>query len=96
VNDLELTKSAAQAAGIPMRSGTPGEFNPLHSSHDAFELMVTLGIGVGQVTETMWEATAPHGFAMREPVIDGDFKAAVRRAIVRAAADIHDNNGRAR
>jgi hypothetical protein len=91
MNDLELTMKAARAAGIPMRAGTPGEFNPLHDSHDAFNLMLELRIMVGQVTETMWEATAPRGIAMREAVVDGDFKAAVRRAIVRAAADLHDD-----
>jgi hypothetical protein len=101
-SDRELLEYAAKAAGIEIRNigfvsgphlkGTTRAWNPLTNDGDAFRLSVSLRLPV------VYFCNCPPyepprvvisiGSGVVENVVDGDWQAATRRAIVRAAAEI--------
>jgi hypothetical protein len=95
MNDRELLEMAAKAAGngaewysgigMGLDNGTsvPTFWNPLGSDADAFRLAVKLGL--------LDRATFPPAVAYEAATNGGDWYAATRRAIVRAAAEIGRN-----
>ena len=99
MTDLELLKLAAKAAGYDglgmwdekrgyLWDGEGWSFDPLNDDGDAFRLAVKLGIDIGWFGVNKSEKS---GVAfVHEDVVDlcGDPCAAVRRAIVCAAAEI--------
>jgi hypothetical protein len=109
MTDQELLKHAARVSGAKMTDYSdrtpdhwiiehaPGQWrawNPLNDDGDAFRLMAETKIRWGFVTNNHLEAAAPNQHAAREQVANGDRFAALRRAIVRAAATIDaDNQG---
>jgi hypothetical protein len=95
MTDIELLELAAKAAGLPWDQWVidgNDSWNPLNDSGDAFELAVWLSLHTGR------SATGPMRFAGRNDFEipgcsfyefeNGDSCAALRRAIVRAAAEI--------
>lgn len=98
MNDIDLLKLAAKAAGIPLKPDFEERFdyymqdrlmwNPLRDDGDALRLAVKLQIGVlanRDIGKAM--AWAMGAGESREDLGD-DHDAATRRAIVRAAADL--------
>lgn len=89
--DRELLKLAAKAAKITLTEGSSGyrsffccggvEWNPLTDDGDALRLAVKLDL----IDETQWKAPVT-GAVYNE--CNGDWYAATRRAIVRAAAEL--------
>lgn len=100
MTEKELLGLAAKAAGITgTRTGTTGgpyfldervmlhrEWNPLRNDADAFWLAIKLDI-VARVINRIAFAWVDGVCDIQEPV-NGDACAAIRRAIVRAAAEI--------
>lgn len=98
MNDIELTAAAAHAAGYNVetreggtefaveREGRWFPFAPIDDDGDAFRLLIDLRIRWGFVTDDQVEAAAPARNYLREMVVGGDVRMAVRRALVRAAA----------
>ncbi|MCU1483145.1 MAG: hypothetical protein JWQ19_3931 [Subtercola sp.] len=98
MNDLELTEKAALAAGIPMRTGTPGEFNPLHDDGDAFRLAATLNFRIEPAgpmlkpVDRVIVSVKGKGHIDAEVLFEGDPRAAWRRAIVMTAAALEGDS----
>lgn len=109
MNDLELLKLAAKAAGVKMTDysdltkdrwvsqhsdGVWREFNPLTDDGDALRLATRLCMSVGTGP---WEASACtssgalRGKFFHENALHQDQAEAVRRVIVRAAAEVGEN-----
>jgi len=87
VNDDELLKLAAKAAGIDYWYGKPGtiEWDPLHDDGDALRLAVKLGMTVAIISGKV-SLAEPGTVAAQAREQHGDPYAATRRAIARAAA----------
>jgi len=89
-SDRELLEYAAEAAGLTFWEESA--WNPLANDGDAFRLSVSLRLPV------VYFCNCPPyepprvvisiGSGVVENVVDGDWQAATRRAIVRAAAEI--------
>lgn len=104
MNDRELLERAARAAGIEgeLKSGGEGElwlfhfgahspWNPLINDGDALRLATTLCMTVNTgpcEASASTIAGALRGFFAKESTIEQPQSAAVRRAIVRAAAEM--------
>src|SRR6185369_12123156 len=101
MNDRELLELAAKAAGLDLQwceswqcmakwincvDGFDREtcWRPNHDDGDALRLAVKLGLTLG----VEYGRKHAHASGLMEKPIDGDVHAAMRRAIVRAAAEI--------
>ena len=86
MTDKELIAAAARAAEIPHRENDA--FDPLTNDGDAIRVMAKLGIMIAHVGSDAMQATAPGRVPMEERIVGANLLAAMRRAIVRAAAAI--------
>lgn len=99
MNDLELLELAARAAGISVQMWEAGDpyrmkesgamvvWNPLTDDGDALRLAVDLGIHIAFYGDHV-AVQQTHTKLITEQRRDGNVRAACRRAIVRAAAEI--------
>lgn len=98
MTDRELLEKAAEVAGIEVTAvvaeGIPhrfggGYWNPLRNDGDALRLAVKLQMTIwtyGDKATAAGSVIPPTNEVVCEPCGDGDWNAATRRAIVRAAA----------
>jgi hypothetical protein len=100
MTDRELLEAAAKAAGLPHKwipslqmmlhiidAGRSEKWNPLHDDGDALRLAVMTHLEVVMGKGRATAKTPDHPFAFVEE-LGLDDRAATRRAIVRAAAEI--------